>query len=612
MDRELIVGRVRVIVTTCLLVFACSAGVLQARVLERTIHCEVRENGTVREKVYQRIRIDSLADADRWDIYQVYLDEHIHLPSITVSITAPDGTKRTIPRDEHNREAMRSGTFESGTWHYVDLSPLAIGTVIELAHSRVFEPYFPAHSIVIDRTEPVDKFEMRVVYPGHKFPWRLEDPQEGLSAEETDDGVYLSARDWPALPAVENAPPRGTTLQFTWSETPGWPGVGDWMNSLLDDLPPLPAESYPKTKSAEEDLWQTLESLSKFAQSEIRYVAVEVGIGGYKPSAAPQTIERKWGDCKDKSYLLVEMLRHEGIEAFPVMIEAGEDAALELPFATPHAFNHMIVAVPQVDWMPADAASLSNGYLFIDATQRAGGAHWLSGFTRDREALVVRPEGASVIRTPVGAGDTKETIEGVLHVSASGSASGNIVWTLLGDKAYGWEQWIVGETPDRVDSILQRKLEGLVPGGRWDGIRYGLTESAVPEFRLEATVFLDSLVEGEPEARSLQWAGAARFPEPRTLRDRKRAVLLDPQRVVESWEVNLPAGWCPVRETKNDAKSSSGSFHAEVRQTEQGIHIRRELSITSRRVEGQDIEALREVSVEASKSRRRRLRLRCR
>jgi transglutaminase-like putative cysteine protease len=80
-----------------------------------------------------------------------------------------------------------------------------------------------------------------------------------------------------------------------------------------------------------------------FVQDTIRYVAIAVGKGGYVPNPASLTLKRKYGDCKDKTVLLISLLRLLNIEGYPVLAntQIGPDLREHLPAIT--AFDHAIV-----------------------------------------------------------------------------------------------------------------------------------------------------------------------------------------------------------------------------------------------------------------------------
>src|SRR6185436_505411 len=128
------------------------------------------------------------------------------------------------------------------------------------------------------------------------------------------------------------------------------------------------------------------EALVAFARRQVRYVAVEVGIGGYRPGSPQEVLERRWGDCKDKAFLLVDLLREAGIEAWPALLRAGAGNRMDSEFPSPNQFNHAIVAVSPAGLGLGEEAPVAGGYLFLDATQTWGGLSWLQPTSQDQDA----------------------------------------------------------------------------------------------------------------------------------------------------------------------------------------------------------------------------------
>ncbi len=82
-----------------------------------------------------------------------------------------------------------------------------------------------------------------------------------------------------------------------------------------------------------------------YVQNEIRYVGIEIGSGSFIPTPADETVQRLYGDCKGKTLLLLEILRHLGIEAYPVLVNTRYGEALDEDGPRLRAFNHVLVQV---------------------------------------------------------------------------------------------------------------------------------------------------------------------------------------------------------------------------------------------------------------------------
>ena len=105
---------------------------------------------------------------------------------------------------------------------------------------------------------------------------------------------------------------------------------------------------------------EKVEAIARFVGQEVRYNAWPFGTHGYEPFSAATIFERRFGDCKDKSILLRQMLAEIGVEAVPVLIRAEYARAEEpLDAALVEHFNHCIAYVQPTAERP--------GY-YLDAT----------------------------------------------------------------------------------------------------------------------------------------------------------------------------------------------------------------------------------------------------
>ncbi|HEY2342840.1 MAG TPA: DUF3857 domain-containing protein, partial [Chthoniobacteraceae bacterium] len=78
-------------------------------------------------------------------------------------------------------------------------------------------------------------------------------------------------------------------------------------------------------------------------QDEIRYLSMEVGLGGAVPSPPGVILKQRFGDCKDKSFLLSHLLRRLGIPARPVLVDAFNRGVIQHMLPALSLFNHAIV-----------------------------------------------------------------------------------------------------------------------------------------------------------------------------------------------------------------------------------------------------------------------------
>lgn len=130
------------------------------------------------------------------------------------------------------------------------------------------------------------------------------------------------------------------------SEYPDWQAVAGWAAGLFPRAVPTPAlkqlahqfagEATPAAQAAAALHW---------VQDQIRYFSVAIGENSHRPQAPDTVLKRRFGDCKDKSYLLVSLLAQLGIKAQPVLINAQAQKLPGKLIASPSWFDHVIVRI---------------------------------------------------------------------------------------------------------------------------------------------------------------------------------------------------------------------------------------------------------------------------
>jgi hypothetical protein len=81
----------------------------------------------------------------------------------------------------------------------------------------------------------------------------------------------------------------------------------------------------------------------QYVQENVRYVSIAIGHGAFQPTRPVKVVQRRYGDCKDKSVLLVSLLRELGIKAEPALVHSRRGHRLPDTLPTPFAFDHVIV-----------------------------------------------------------------------------------------------------------------------------------------------------------------------------------------------------------------------------------------------------------------------------
>ncbi len=146
----------------------------------------------------------------------------------------------------------------------------------------------------------------------------------------------------PSMPPFED---NVAYVRFAPHDWQKWNDISEWyyeklFEPQLDITDKINTLAKELTEGAETDD-DKIAKLFNYVQ-KMRYVSIKLGDSGLRPSFPEKVIEREYGDCKDKSILLIALLRSVGIEAKPVLALTGDNGRLDTSFPAWN-FNHMIV-----------------------------------------------------------------------------------------------------------------------------------------------------------------------------------------------------------------------------------------------------------------------------
>lgn len=152
----------------------------------------------------------------------------------------------------------------------------------------------------------------------------------------------------PPVSYEEGCPPWHNPLpRIQLSEFGGWKDVVQWATSLYQSVDTVsPAlDSLVRLWGSQGALDNAVQSAIAFVQDDIRYLGIEMGVNSHQPSSPQEVIERRFGDCKDKSLLLCHALRRLGVKAWPALVSMSNGPDVASMLAAPPAFDHVVVAV---------------------------------------------------------------------------------------------------------------------------------------------------------------------------------------------------------------------------------------------------------------------------
>lgn len=163
---------------------------------------------------------------------------------------------------------------------------------------------------------------------GNRVEWSM----QGVSRFDGEANVPGSHWHWPLLEV---------TGWRSWQEVAST--VAElWSEALASDMELIAAEAARLMQGQSPE--QAILGAIRFVQEDVRYLAVDFGHGaGMLPSGAGTVLQRRFGDCKDKTVLLTALLRALGVEARPVLVASQWREAVARLSPSASAFDHAIV-----------------------------------------------------------------------------------------------------------------------------------------------------------------------------------------------------------------------------------------------------------------------------
>jgi len=373
-----------------------------------------------------------------WELYDDVRGKVVHPPGAD-----PGG----VVAYEAVRQIANYGEDEK-TWHFQDTIPF---------HRTVFEVDLP---------------------PGWKnyTAWLHHEAQ--AAAETAPNHLRWELKDVPAIDLTdvpmapsERALSGRMVIHYAATELPTgdarWAQIGDWYDGLASPRTEAPVEINVKAKEVAggtADFKGKIQNVAGFMQREIRYAAIEIGIGGLQPHPAADVFKYRYGDCKDKATLLIAMLNAVGVRATWVMVDTHRGYVD--PALPSRNGNHMIAAIEMPvaysdPGLPAVVtARTGKRYLIFDPTDTDTAIGYLRPQLQGSYGVLVLGKESQVIQLPVLAPDAS-TLEraATFDLDMDGTLKGKVMETRSGETAIHYRYLYNTESEKQQREYMERRLQ---------------------------------------------------------------------------------------------------------------------------------------------------------
>ncbi len=228
------------------------------------------------------------------------------------------------------------------------------------------------------------------------------------------------------LPTVLIAPNKFQLDEYDGDMT-SWKNYGLWINDLYAKVSGLPEEKknfYREMVKAAKSDSEKAAILYNYLQNNMRYVSIQLGIGGWRPFPAEFVNDKKYGDCKALSNYLKTTLDAVGIKSNLVIIYRDYEPRFVDENFPMNDFNHVILCIPgskDSTWLECTSTTLP--FANLDET------------TLNRKAVLITDAGGVLINTPASNYKINtENINTVVEISEGGEAKVKSQYTLFGEE----------------------------------------------------------------------------------------------------------------------------------------------------------------------------------
>lgn len=284
----------------------------------------------------------------------------------------------------------------------LSLKDVRKGDVIEYAYSIVGRnPIFQGKfygSRLLSFGVPVVAQKLRYTWNKNRQIHHLVQGQPRYKPKINESGnektLFIESRVLKSEEFEENIPYSfiPTSPEITLSEYETWADVTQWGLQIYAE----PSAVAPNIKVKVKELIvgantpeEKAQKIIRFVQDEIRYLGIEIGESSHRPAKPEVTLDRRFGDCKDKTVLLRAMLHEIGIKSYPMLVNTRLRDGIKHLLPGPHVFNHVVLSI-----------DINNENCFIDATMAyQRGKLSLIQFPNYGSGLVIKPENGGLTGT---------------------------------------------------------------------------------------------------------------------------------------------------------------------------------------------------------------------
>jgi hypothetical protein len=421
----------------------------------------------------------------------VPFDEETRLNYFKGWSISPKGLEYEAKKDDVAEVASGEGyeIYSDAKAKVMRIPGVDVGTVVGVEWEQKRHPYTFEDQWFFQRSEPVEharfilhlppSWEFRASWmhyaeqspqvQGSTYVWDLSNIPR---IEHEAEMPHLRALAGQLVVTYFSEKTKGRTYS-TWGDFAAW--YTQLTTGMRDPSPAL-QQKVQELAPATLPLLDRIKALARFAQRDVRYAAIEIGIGGYQPHPASQTFSNRYGDCKDKATVLSAMLAQIGVKSFYVPVHTDRGIYTEKTPPT-NGFNQVILAIQLpagsfTGTMPALYEHPQLGHLLIfDPTSRVVPFGQIPSYEQDNYGLLVTDLGGELVHLPLSTPELNRiTRTAGLSLLSDGSLKGEVQEIRTGSEAAIGRYMFEHQTTADRKKILERFLGRMLGNVQLDSV----------------------------------------------------------------------------------------------------------------------------------------------
>lgn len=394
---------------------------------------------------------------------------NLNLYNIRIYDANGKSVKKLKKSDISDHSAYSNSMFDNSRYKYARVAHDEYPYTIEYEYTETtsMTMFYPDWNIVKDFEISTEKSEFEIITPTSikvRYKSKNIDLIPNETVESNKNHYHISTENIAAFvdepigpidekifPHISFAPDKFGLGDYK-GDMSSWKGLGKFSYELNKGRDELSDEMKTKVKELVKNApsqEEKIKVLYHYLQENMRYVSIQLGIGGWQTFDAKYVERNKYGDCKALTNFMKSMLSEAEVEAYAALIYTGDKVGdLSSDFSSPD-FNHVILYVPNGEkdgtWLECTSSDLPPGVV--------------GSSSENRYALLIRPEGGELVRTPKSTKDDNLLISNIsIKLTQDGTANIKVDQKATGHQDMRYRYFAFNESEDEIKKALRHSF----------------------------------------------------------------------------------------------------------------------------------------------------------